>query len=162
MSSPLHSLKTLALLALCLCQAGCAEEAYEGPVLIAVDGSVTLDAKPLAGAVLVFVPTGETLGQGAVGHTDEQGHFTLASHRGHQGVPEGTYRVVISKCTMPDGRPCPEQASLPPMDSAARETLPGRYSSFEHSKLTAAVAPSVPLEFHLTSIPDRRRHVSRW
>jgi hypothetical protein len=139
---------------------GCtADQEYQGPELIAVDGIVTLDAQPLAGAELVFIPTGDTLGQGAVGQTDAHGRFVLTGHRGQSGAPRGCYRVIITKCVMPDGSPCPERAEIPPMDSMARQILPDRYSSYEHSGLIATVQPGEPLEFHLTSTVQRGR---RW
>ena len=46
---------------------GCGDS---GPVLVPVEGTVTLDGKPLANKSLMFVPIDETLGHGAGGSSD--------------------------------------------------------------------------------------------
>jgi len=137
----------LAFLPLAL--AGCGAPSGE-PALIPVSGTVTLDKKPLAGAVLTFIPTGKTRGGLATARTGPDGRYTLQSKAG-SGVLPGEYRVVISKRVMPDGSDVPADDSTPPMRSPARETLPF-YSDPSKPALTATVTvDGVPIDFPLQS-----------
>src|SRR5262245_34491084 len=93
------------LLSLLLVVGGCKDS--DTGDLVPVTGTVTLDGKDLANAVLRFEPTGETKGQGGIGVTDASGKFAIKGRNGKEGVPPGTYKVVISKLVMPDGSDAP-------------------------------------------------------
>ena len=62
------------LWALCL---GC----ESGPEIASVEGTVTMDGKPLANATVLFVPEN---GRPAGGRTDERGHYLRDFHHGSQ------------------------------------------------------------------------------
>lgn len=85
-----------------LCLAGCGG----GPKYAPVSGSVFLDGKPLAGAVVIFQPIGadprDTGGVGSVGLTDAAGAFTLkVVGEDRPGALVGTHQVRISTMTSP-------------------------------------------------------------
>lgn len=61
--------------------------------LIKVQGVVTLDGEPLAGATVSFMPVGE--GRPASGRTDADGRFRLTTSRTDDGALPGEYKVVV-------------------------------------------------------------------
>jgi hypothetical protein len=99
-------------LAVCVCLglscslAGCSRREFA-----AVDGTVTLDGKPLAGVEVVFLPDPEkgNLGNRASAYTDAAGHYSLHCLRDNQdGTVLGPHRVCIRDITIPRdeyGRP---------------------------------------------------------
>jgi len=113
---------------------GCGASSGDVPVT----GTVTLDEKPLADAVVTFYPVGNTAGLGGAGRTGPDGKYTLTPARGGGGLPPGEYTVVISRLLRPDGTPLPP--GVPPIESDARETLPAAYSSRDASKLKRTVS----------------------
>ena len=131
--------------------AGCIGSDPSAPKLVPVTGAVTLDGKPLAGAEVGFVPTGDTKGFGSVGKTDGEGKYKLTSARGGEGAVAGNYKVVISRRLMPDGS-APPSGDKAPMESAARESLPTKYSMKGQTTLTATVPDGGgPVDFALKS-----------
>jgi hypothetical protein len=138
----------LALLGLCVGLAGCGGST--GPT---VTGTVTLDNVPLAGAVVTFRPAGKnTEGLGGTGVTGPDGKYTLtASRGGGRSIVPGDYTVVVSLRLRPDGSAPPPD--VPPMESDAKETLPARYSEFQHSILRATVAD----DKHLHDFPLKKK-----
>ncbi len=72
--------------------AGCG---YRRPQRIPTTGTVRLDGKEVSGASLVFIPTGG--GRMAMATSDEQGAFSVSSFGGNDGLPPGTYRIVVTK-----------------------------------------------------------------
>jgi hypothetical protein len=116
---------------------------------------ITLDGKPLPAADIMFVPQGETKGQGAVGRTDAAGKFELQSQdRKHKGAPVGDYQVVISKLVKPDGSDYVPDPNAGPMDTGGfKELLPARYSDQNQANLQATVPDggTKTLEFKLNS-----------
>jgi hypothetical protein len=129
---------------------GCQNAA--GPGLVPVTGTVHLDGKPLAHALVTFIPDGDTRGVGSEAVTNESGEFKLRSRRSGDGAVAGTYRVTISKRLMPDGSEPVGEDKNSPITSAARETLPATYSSRQKTTLTARVTEGgPPLEFSLKS-----------
>jgi hypothetical protein len=134
--------------------AGC-EQAPSGPPLVPVEGTITLDGKPLAAADLMFVPQGNTVGQGGVGHTDQDGKFALRSQdRKQLGAPVGSYRVIINKLVKPDGTDYVPDPQAGPFDTGGfRELLPAAYSDMGQTQLEATVGEKGEknLEFKLQS-----------
>jgi len=57
---------------------------------------VTYQGKPLAGAVITFVPTGAD-GEAASAFTDSNGKYALATWEAGDGARPGEYRVKVSK-----------------------------------------------------------------
>jgi hypothetical protein len=71
-----------------------------GPDLAPVEGTVTLDGKPLANKSLMFTPVEGTTGHGAGGSSDAEGKYTLkavvpGATRDYEGVEAGRYRVTV-------------------------------------------------------------------
>jgi hypothetical protein len=74
---------------------GCGSGPY-----VPVSGVVTVNGKPYRNAYLQFQPMASAEnpnpGRGSVGHTDENGHFTLKTDDGHEGAAVGKHRVRIT------------------------------------------------------------------
>ena len=72
-----------------------------------VEGVVTLDGKPVPGAVVTFVPVDDKQGVSATGTTDDEGRYTLTTIergvRGGSGAVAGEYYVGVVK-----DKPLPE------------------------------------------------------
>ncbi len=76
---------------------GCGES---GPDVVPVEGTVTLDGKPLANKSLMFMPIDGTAGHGAGGASDAEGKFTLkavvpGATKEYRGAVPGRYRVNV-------------------------------------------------------------------
>jgi hypothetical protein len=134
-----HLLFLIMMLCLILPLMGCTRSEPDAPKLVPVTGTVMLDGKALAQAQIRFVPTGDTKGFGSTGTTDSDGKYALKGQRGGNGAVAGSYKVVISKRVMPDGSPPTDDKA--PMESAAREILPPKYSVSGQTSLTATVPP---------------------
>jgi len=132
--------------------AGCSS-GPPGPPLAPVTGTVTLDDKPLSGAMILLVPTGETRGQGGTARTDAAGKFTVTTPDGkYKGTVAGTYQVVINKYVNADGTDFVPNAEVSPMDAGFVEVLPPNYSDQSQTELKATVPEGGgTLEFKLTS-----------
>lgn len=104
---------------------------------INVSGIVTQDGKPLPGAVVTFIPVGDTQGLGGSGITGADGKFVLQAGRAETGIAPGEYKVTVSRFLRKDGTPPP--ADVPLSESDARETLPAKYSDRKATTLKAAV-----------------------
>jgi hypothetical protein len=117
-----------------------------GPRLYPVRDTVTLEGKPLGGAV-VFMPAFSDAGTHSVGETKADGTYELASG-GRPGAGRGDYRVVISYIAGPDGKVA-DLASrsafrMPPELNHGKEPVPPRYSEFSKTELRATFAPGCP------------------
>lgn len=95
----------LLLSCLLLCLTGCGGGGGDESTLdvYPVNGTVTVDGKPLPSVTVFFMPAEGTSGLGAGGVTDETGAFTLKYKDDRDGVPAGTYRVLFSRLVKPDG-----------------------------------------------------------
>jgi len=143
------SLLAMMVLSLAGCNSGPA-----GPTLVPVEGVVTLDDKPLSGAVLLFQPQGNTAGQGGTARTDAAGKFALTSFDlKDKGAAAGTYRVTISKKVKPDGSDFQPSPDEDPMLAAYKEVLPPQYTDDAQTTLSADVPAegAKNLEFKLSS-----------
>jgi hypothetical protein len=65
------------------------------PPTYPVTGTVTSQGKPLAGAAITFVPTGEG-GEAASAMTDSDGKYALTTWEAGDGARPGQYRVKVS------------------------------------------------------------------
>lgn len=105
----MHKRNTALLLSMSVCLVlGCS-----GKAMLPVEGTITLDGKPLDGAAISFVPAEG--GRPCSGQTDAQGHFTLASYVAGDGVPPGEYKVTVVKL---DAR---RQAEAAPVEEGAAD-----------------------------------------
>jgi len=131
----------LCLLLTTLLLPGCSgTEAPKIGKLIPVTGQVNLDGKPLGHASVTFVPRGSTAGTGAYGVTDDSGKYTLTHRTQQPGIEAGAYTVIVSKMTMPDGKPIPEGQNA--ADVGAVQQVPQIYTdpNREAPPLTATVS----------------------
>jgi hypothetical protein len=132
-----------------LFSAGCSE-VQQSATSIPVTGTVTLNAKPLEGASISFIPLSSNQSQGGIGNTDAAGNYEVTHFRTGKGLEPGEYRVVISKLVTQDGSPIPAGQSA--ADVATKDALPPHYSDQDASTLKATVAAGgKPINFDLTS-----------
>jgi hypothetical protein len=133
---------------------GCSP-APSGPALVPVEGVISLDGKPLGGADIMFVPQGDTKGQGGVGRSETGGKFELLSQdRKRKGTPVGSYRVIINKLVKPDGSDFIPDPNAGPMDTGGfKELLPTAYSDMGQTRLEAVIPDGgkKDIEFKLNS-----------
>lgn len=85
----------LVLRSLCLFLTAAALVGCSSDGLQPLQGTVTLDGKPLEGAAISFSPIEG--GRPATGKTDADGKFTLASYKAGDGLPAGSYKVTVVK-----------------------------------------------------------------
>jgi hypothetical protein len=123
---------------------GCSGEDSKAPKLAPAKGSVKYNAKVIAGATVMFVPTEGTQ---AMGTTDKEGNFVLTTS-GRPGATIGKCKVVISKATEAVGM---SPASMKPEDMVkmatasknmpvAKSEIPAKYSKLETTTEVADVA----------------------
>ncbi len=115
------------------------------PDLVRARGKVTLEGKPLAGAVGTFHPTskGENA---AVGGTDRAGNFDMKTAGLGNGVLPGEYRVTVTKFASEEKMMDPDEAKQytaregkPPPAPKVSNLVPAKYATAESSGLTASV-----------------------
>jgi hypothetical protein len=85
-------------LLLTACALGCGGSGR--PKLVSVTGTVTLDGKPLEGAIVAFLPDVDAKAKykrPSSGITDASGKFTLGTYDKTDGAPVGKYKVGIQK-----------------------------------------------------------------
>lgn len=142
--------------------AGCGDS---GPRRVAVEGTVTLDGKPLAHKGLMFIPQPGTPGNGAADTTDKDGKYSLVavvfgSTRDMPGIPPGRYRVIVYEPLIPiadesgaaaeDGGPAPAVAP----NFGRISQVPAIYSSPDTTPLVLDVPESGgALDVELASKP---------
>lgn len=154
----------LGVLVILLPAAGCGDG---GPVLVPVQGRVTLDGEPLWFKSVRFIPEPGTPGVGAGANTAADGSYTLlavrpGATRDVYGVPPGKYRVVVAEPLIPiealppespDGTPAPAVGPLDP-GPRKRPVIPARYSNPETTELRIEVPPGGGvIDLPLTSNP---------
>ena len=103
------------------------------PPLAPVEGRITLDGQPLAGATVVFQPT---RGKSSSAQTGPDGRYELIYIRDIRGAIPGQHTVSITTAS----------------ESQPKERLPARYHS--KTELTAVVEPEGgEVNFDLSSSP---------
>ncbi|MCC9608304.1 hypothetical protein LOC68_10955 [Blastopirellula sp. JC732] len=103
---------------LCLLAIGCGPT---GPKLAEVSGVITIDGKPLHGAVVSFSPA-EPGGSPSYGLTDVEGRYSLFFSRDRTGAMPGKHNVTIEteklgredqQALRDAGQPVPEYVAIP-------------------------------------------------
>lgn len=118
--------------------------------LVPAGGVITVQGKPLAHAVVSFMPKHGPI---ASGETDEDGRYAL--NYGREGAPVGDYVVAVSYLVSAEGEPqgvdIRSRLVLPSSMGKAQERLPREYSDLGRSKLRAKVPAkgSTALNFDL-------------
>ena len=106
--------RSASLLAIVLLAAGCGGQRQ----FAEVEGTVTLDGKPIAEVQVVFVPdaTKGNPGNNATAVTDAQGHYRLRAERdGKDGTVLGVHRVFfVDLTTVPNLAGLPPEPGKPP------------------------------------------------
>ena len=141
---------------------GCGDS---GPVLVPVEGTVTLDGKPLANKSLMFIPIDDTSGHGAGGSSDAKGKYTLravvpGATRDYPGIAAGRYRVNVFEPFIAINAPVEEDGDEPavaigPGFGGGKWEIPAVYGT-ERSPLVLEVPESGGvLNIELKSNPGR-------
>lgn len=131
----------LSLLYLSLvCGTGCGHRDRGNlPDVYPVTGTVTMDGKPVADAVLSFQLMDGT--RGAIGQTDSQGRYTLTTFHSEDGAVPGEYRISVMKFSTPPPdypvRKSEDDENY--IDFVPKNLLPKKYSDAQKSGLTATV-----------------------
>jgi hypothetical protein len=142
--------------------AGCSGS---GPKLAQVEGTVTLDGKPLANKSLMFTPIEGTEGNGAGGSSDAAGKYTLnamisGATRDYPGIAPGRYRVTVFDATisgdasMQDEGDEPAVAVAPGMASGTSE-IPRIYGTDQSPLILDVPESGGKLDVELKSNPGR-------
>jgi hypothetical protein len=112
------------------------------PARVPVGGNVCVFGKPLAGAVVVFLPVDDQ-GKLAQADTDANGDYSLSVLGFPGGTSPGEYRVAISYFLTPKGVPIgmSDRGAIPPNPDAAKakELIPARYSDLGRTEFSALV-----------------------
>lgn len=107
--------KRLTLVVLFLAVVGCSKSD-----IASVEGTITFDGKPLAGASVIFTPPG---GRPSGARTDAEGKYVLNYSGGRKGAIPGLNRIQISTRADPyediDGNRV----------AATKETIPAEYNA---------------------------------
>jgi hypothetical protein len=115
--------------------AGCQKSHAAAIQKIPIQGTVTLDGKPLEGAEVVFTTS---LLSTFTAETAADGSFQLSSSAGGPAACSGPCKVTISKFLMPPGKTA--QPNLSPQLQGARQIVPPRYSDALYTTLSVNVA----------------------
>jgi hypothetical protein len=130
----------IALLAMVLL-AGC----DRGPRVVPVTGKVLFNGTPLEFGSVTFQPRS---GQPAQGEIQSDGTFSLSTFRPNDGAVIGSHKVRIAcyESQRPNATRAPGEQSL------GQLLIPGKYTLFDQSGLTAEVREegNVPFVFELT------------
>ena len=122
-----------------------------------VEGLVTLDGVPLAGAGITFSPVTQGAGMIAVGTSDEQGRFTLQTQLGEigKGTTEGEYTVTVVKIeSIPTGRTITTETGETTQESSERSVVPEMYRSATTTPLKQTIVKGLnKVELALVSKP---------
>jgi len=115
----------------------------QNPDLVPVSGIVTMDGHPVAELIVTFTPIGSTIGNGALGGTDTEGHFLLSDVRGGLGAHEGEYKISLYPA------PSSDKAGLPTdVVSSGAIGLPGIFLNPNDTPLRTIV-PAVGAQIEI-------------
>jgi len=105
-----------------------------------VEGTVTFQGKPLAGAAMGFSPTGT--GNPAYGSTDENGKYVIQTFLGapNAGTTPGKYAVTISKIEMvPTGRTFVSEDGATVEMTSERQLIPSIFLTSQTTPIIVTV-----------------------
>ncbi len=139
---------------------------YRRPPLNQVEAVVTLAGEPVAGADVMLVPTGR--GRPIRGLANDSGRVIFSTYGSGDGVPAGTYRVVVSKLVLTEkasrrmttlrspgdaGADEPGEVMIEFQDGDYLHLLPKRYASHDTTDLSVTIAADTR-EFAIALEPD--------
>jgi hypothetical protein len=132
------------------CGGGSAEPEFD---VVPASATVSLDGKPLADANVTFVFQGAApKGFGSSGgRSDANGKVEIKTGA-KSGTIVGTFKVLVSKLTMPDGSPLKDVGEGMDIEQLraqgqVKESVPMRYTTVDESDLTANVTKDGKNEF---------------
>jgi hypothetical protein len=131
--------------------AGCTSKGSHLPRTVPAKGVVTLDGKPVDGAQVVLVPSGEAA-TGAYATTDASGRFSLRAFEEKDGAIPGEYKVQITKTV--EVRLAGAKGSVDGGDPVRFEYgVPAKYTDVKRSGLTITIPDDgkTDIEFALAS-----------
>lgn len=75
---------------------------------VPIEGTITLDGRPLPHKSLLFIPEPGTPGNGASAHTDQDGRYSptaivFGGTRNYPGIRPGRYHVTVKEAVTPVG-----------------------------------------------------------
>lgn len=114
------------------------------PGTVPVKGQVLLDNKPIADAVVMFVP--KAGGRPADGSTDASGNFSLKTFGHDDGAIPGDYIVTVSLMKMSNITAAADDLSGEVGEGGIQEEwiIPKRYAQRDSTPLTAKVESGMP------------------
>ena len=113
-----------------------------GPEIARVEGTVTMDNKPLPAAIIMFVPEG---GRPSVCETDFNGKYVLEFSGGRKGAIPGKNRVEINNGRLAyekDGKNYP----------AVKESVPAKYNRLTTLEFDVEPGKNNVADFALKSV----------
>lgn len=125
---------------------------------VKVNGVVTLDGKPIEGAMVTFHPKGGQ-GKSAFGTTDKDGNFQLTTKDNNDGAFAGEYNVTVVYAEGAAAPPADDvKGAMTGMEKASRGKqkapkfiVPAKYATPDQSPLKQTVPPSGKVTLDLKS-----------
>ncbi len=119
--------------------------ALDEPVIVPVEGIITLHGKPLEGATLSFVPDGtNSASTPGADLSGPDGSFR-ARYRNRPGLAPGKYKVLVAKDVTDAKKAIPEALQNDPhmakMAGLLKSEAPSRYSDLKNTPLSLEVSP---------------------
>jgi len=117
-------------------------------------GEITYKGSPVTDASVVFRSSDPSSPVSASGKTDSSGHFALMTYRAGDGAVAGKHQVIVIKAEVEGADPSYYDTSSPnygktPPKTTTKYLVPGKYSTFEKSGLTADISESGKNHFSL-------------
>jgi len=106
-----------------------------------VEGTVTLDGKPLTEAFVQFIPKTQGVGEVAGGHTDGNGMYKLSSLNAASGsgAVVGEYTVTVSKLERTETFPPGADMNVVSPTVTEKELVPAIYTDQAKSPISKTV-----------------------
>lgn len=124
---------------------GCGES---GPNMSPVEGTVTMDGKPLDKVMVEFWP--ESPGPRSFAETDANGHFKLMSDDGkHEGAVVSTHKVVLKDSKVYEGMPLGRKAENYTGPAGNKPRFGAKFTQSQTTPISKVVEAAKKNEFTL-------------
>jgi hypothetical protein len=119
----------------------------DGIERVPIQGEILAVGKPVPNASIQFLPAEGTIGQGAIGVSDQDGKFTVISSRqSDEGIPPGKYKVIVSRFMDKDGTILPSDAKQADFPDAVESVPPPYCTTNSPIEVTIAEGGVVKVE----------------